>query len=197
MSGKYLQRADIVLASASPRRKELLESLGLKFDVIPADIDEDIHISRPATLVKELSARKAEGVKAEDACVIGSDTVVYRRGKLYGKPHTERNAMAMLGELQGKWHTVYTGVTVLYEGKKYTFCVRSRVKFKRMSEADVARYVSEKKPLDKAGAYGIQDGEVVEGYRGSYSNIVGLPLERLTKIMERIGAVYVDSRPLN
>ncbi len=193
MGEKYSQRAHIVLASASPRRKELLESLGLSFDVRPADIDEDIHIDEPAELVKELSKRKAAGVKAEGACVIGSDTVVYARGKMYGKPHTEDRAREMLGELEGRWHTVYTGVTVLYGGERRTFSVSSRVKFKRMSAADIDRYVREKKPLDKAGAYGIQDGEVVEGYKGSYSNIVGLPLERLTKIMERMGVIYVNS----
>ena len=196
MGEKYSQKADVVLASASPRRRDLLDSIGLKFEVKPADIDENVGITSPKKLVRTLSRLKAEAADAGDACVLGSDTVVYARGKLFGKPHTEDGAKAMLGELNGRWHTVYTGVTLIYGGEKRTFVARSRVKFKRMSEDDIARYVSQKQPLDKAGAYGIQDGEVVQTYRGSYSNIVGLPLEKLTKIMIRIGAIYGNDRPV-
>ncbi len=190
MDKRYASAAPILLASASPRRRELLEGLGIDFEVRPADIDESADIRDPAKLVRVLSRRKAEAVSSEGACVIGSDTAVYCRGKIYGKPHTEEGAIKMLSELNGKWHAVFTGVTVIFGGKERTFCVKSRVKFKLMSEDDIESYVRTKRPLDKAGAYGIQDGEVVEKYRGSYSNIVGLPLEALIKITKRIGVIY-------
>lgn len=189
MSG-YAQRGRIVLASASPRRRELLESLGIDFAVIPADVDEDIGAKGPVALVKALSKKKAEAVATGNECVIGSDTVVYARGKVIGKPYTVENAIKTIGMLNGRWHTVYTGVTVLYKGEASTFAEKSRVKFKRMSDEQISAYVNEKLPLDKAGAYGIQDGEVVEKYAGSYSNIVGLPLEKLTKTLKRIGVIY-------
>lgn len=189
--GGYVQSADIVLASSSPRRRELLESAGLKFQVRPANIDESGAKGKsPKALVQELSEKKAEAGRRDGACVIGGDTVVYARGKIYGKPHTEEGAMEMLAELSGRWHTVYTGVTVLFEGRARTFAVRSKVKFKRLDPAQIREYVLTKRPLDKAGAYGIQDGEVVQKYRGSYSNIVGLPLEKLIKNMKRMGIVH-------
>lgn len=194
---KYLQNANIVLASASPRRAELLTSVGLKFEVSPADIDENIGVKRPKKLVEELARRKAEAIEADGSCVIGGDTVVYARGKLYGKPHTAERAEQTLKELSGRWHTVYSGVAIVYNGKTRAFHVASRVKFRRMSDAEIAEYVKDKSPLDKAGAYGIQDGEVVAKYRGSYSNIVGLPLEKTIKIMQRMGIIYGNDRSVD
>ncbi len=184
------QNCDIILASASPRRRELLTDMGLRFDVCPADIDEEgVRQRSPRSLVKTLSRLKAEKAAKDGAAVIAADTVVVFRGRIFGKPHNETNAVRMLSAMSGKWHTVYTGVTVLYDGKRHTFSARSRVKFKALSAEDIASYVDRVKPFDKAGAYGIQDNEVVEKYRGSYNNIVGLPTERLAVVLNRAGAL--------
>lgn len=181
---------NIVLASSSPRRREILSRLGLCFDVIPADIDENaVDEKSPSKYVKKLSKLKAEAVKADGRTIIAADTTVYRRGKFYGKPHTEENAVKMLSELRGKRHSVYTGVTVACNGKSVTFAVKSSVKFLNMSDEEILAYVSECKPLDKAGAYGIQDKQVVEKYSGSYTNIVGLPSEKLVEVLRRYGVI--------
>jgi len=180
----------IILASASPRRKELLEKAGLDFDVLPADIDESkIRAASPRLLVKRLSRAKARAIDRADGAVIGADTVVVYGGMVYGKPHTKDNAVAMLSKLCGRWHSVYTGVTVVYGGRETCFCVRSRVKLKALSIAQIADYVDEINPIDKAGAYGIQDGRLVEKYKGSYTNIVGLPMEKLSDALGRAGVI--------
>ena len=208
----------IILASASPRRKEILSSMGLEFEVIPTDADEStVSAKRPARLVKKLSALKANALTADmigangldgDGCigadnsagatepnkdglqsptVIGADTVVVFRGEVLGKPHSEENAVNMLKRMQGKWHSVYTGVTVKCADQSVCFSVRSRVKMRALSDEEILNYVKDAKPLDKAGAYGIQDGRVVQKYRGSYTNIVGLPKEKLAKVLAGLG----------
>lgn len=179
----------IVLASASPRRKQLLDEAGMDFEVLPADIDESaIRASSPRRLVKRLSMAKARAVSG-DATVIGADTVVVYRGRVYGKPHTKENAVVMLSKLCGNWHSVYTGVTVCCGGEEFCFCVRSRVKLKALDKEEIAKYVDEINPIDKAGAYGIQDGRLVEKYKGSYTNIVGLPMEKLAETLVRAGVI--------
>lgn len=187
---------DIVLASASPRRREILDGMGLKYTVKPADIDEDaIAIADPCELVKTLSRAKAEAVfcKFCDSTVIAADTVVYL-DKVYGKPHDFANAVAMLKQLQGKWHTVYTGVTVINSRASVTFFDASTVKFKELSDKQIEDYVRDCKPFDKAGAYGIQDKRIVEKYEGSYTNIVGLPKEKLADALGELGVIDVDDR---
>lgn len=186
----------LVLASASPRRRELLGGAGYVFDVIPADVDENaIKAKKPRSLVKRLASAKARAVydNVGNAVVIGADTVVYRR-KTYGKPVDCADAKRMLKELNGKTHAVYTGVCILSENGEQCFAVRSLVRFKKMTDGEIKRYVEECKPLDKAGAYGIQDKQVVGGYRGSYSNIVGLPVEKLTKILTKAGFANGNDR---
>ncbi len=185
-----MQKSDkrIILASASPRRREILTDMGLRFEVLPADIDESAtRAARPSELVKKLSKVKACAADACDGVVIGADTVVVMGGKVYGKPHTEENALEMLKKLCGRWHTVYTGVTVRRGGESKSFTVRSRVKLKNLSEEEIRSYIADTNPLDKAGAYGIQDGRVVEKYRGSYTNIVGLPKEKLASVLAGFG----------
>lgn len=178
----------IILASASPRRKELLDDLGLKFEVMPTDSDESaVHEKSPRRLVKRLALLKASKIADPSAVVIGADTVVALKGRVFGKPHTVDNAVATIEALNGRWHKVYTGVAVLCGEKKYVYAVCSRVKFKKLSQRQISDYVADTMPLDKAGAYGIQDGRIVEKYRGSYSNIVGLPTERLSRILKRLG----------
>ncbi|MDE6060963.1 MAG: Maf family protein [Clostridia bacterium] len=178
----------VVLASASPRRREILTDMGIEFEILPSDIDESrIKAASPRLLTKKLAVAKAEAVGVSGATVIGADTVVVLGGKVYGKPHTKDNAVRMLGELCGRWHTVYTGVCVTCDGEKISFTVRSKVKLKALGKEEITRYVDDANPLDKAGAYGIQDGRVVEKYRGSYTNIVGLPKEKLASVLARIG----------
>lgn len=177
----------VVLASASPRRLELLSEVVSDLTVSPSDIDEsDVKATSPRALVKELSKRKALAVLPQDGnsekVVIGADTVVYRN-KLYGKPHDRADAIRILNELNGKRHYVFTGVTVISKGIVRTFVVRSSVRFKSLSQEEIERYVDEYRPYDKAGAYAVQEGVVVKSYRGSLTNIIGLPMEKLIKVL--------------
>lgn len=177
----------VVLASASPRRLELLSEVVSDLTVSPSDIDEsDVKATSPRALVRELSKRKALAVLPQDGnsekVVIGADTVVYRK-KLYGKPHDRADAIRILNELNGKRHYVFTGVTVISKGIVRTFAVRSSVRFKSLSQEEIERYVDEYRPYDKAGAYAVQEGVVVKSYRGSLTNIIGLPMEKLIKVL--------------
>ena len=180
-----------ILASTSKRRSQILEGMGISFDIVPSNFDESTVFEKsPQTLVKRLSAEKANTVKNDNAVVIGADTIVIKGTRRFSKPETEDRAIEMLKQLRGAWHTVYTGVTVNYLGKTETFAVKSKVKLKALSDEQIVKYVKECQPLDKAGAYGIQDETVVEEYRGSYTNIVGLPRERLAKTLEKFGVYY-------
>ncbi len=176
---------DIILASGSPRRKELFEKYGLSFVVEAADIDEDVFRTLPpkrltiatATAKGEAVAQKYTG---EQKLIISADTVVYRK-KLYGKPSSLANAVEILAELTGRWHSVFTGVSIIdtKSGKRRSFAVRSLVKLKKMSLAEINDYVEKYRPLDKAGAYAIQENCMVEKYVGDYENIIGLPMKKL------------------
>ncbi|MDE5616885.1 MAG: Maf family protein, partial [Clostridia bacterium] len=122
----------------------------------------------------------------KDCLKISAYTVVYKDGKIYGKPKDRAQAIEYLNELNGDKHLVYSGVAIYFNGKVYSFYDRSAVLFKRLSEKEIADYVDGGSPMDKAGAYGIQDDEVVAGYRGSYTNIVGLPMEKLKEKLDVI-----------
>lgn len=176
----------IILASGSPRRKKLLEQIGLKFDVVPADIDEDdINEQDPAKFVMELARRKAKHVAKfnTDKIVIGSDTTVYLNEELLNKPATEHEAYEMLTRLSGKTHQVYTGVALVHHDadKSVNFYVKTDVTFRELGEREKYAYIATGSPMDKAGSYGIQDdfGSVfVEKIAGCYYNIVGFPLSK-------------------
>ena len=187
---------NIILASASPRRRELLERAGISFSVCPSQGEEQITVSDPAEVVEELSEQKAREVflKTEgDILVIGADTVVAVNGKILGKPKDQEEAKQMLRSIQGDSHEVYTGVTLLdrEEGqeRQRTFHVMTKVVFYPMSEEEIQRYVDTKEPLDKAGAYGIQGkaGIFVKEIRGDYNNVVGLPVARLYQELKEMG----------
>lgn len=178
----------IILASASPRRKELLGQLGLDFEIRVSDVEERITQKVPAKVVEELSAQKAEAVFRHtegDVLVIGADTVVALDERILGKPADEVGAVRMLQDLQGRAHYVYTGVTLYFrEGDtewSKTFSEETKVYFYPMTEAEIQAYVDTKEPMDKAGAYGIQGlgGKFVEKICGDYNNVVGLPIARL------------------
>ncbi len=193
-----MQRKQVVLASKSPRRIQLLKELGLEFQIIPADVDEkSVKAKTPVKLVKKLSELKAQTVKencaCQKACIISADTIVVFKGRIFGKPIDENNAFEMLKFLNGRTHKVLTGVTVINACKHITFAVTSKVKFKRMTDAEIKSYISVCKPLDKAGAYGIQDKQIVESYNGSYTNIVGLPIEKLSKVLLKEGVINVGN----
>ena len=184
----------IVLASASPRRKEILEITGLKFTVCVSDYEEDLDLSlRPRELARFLSRKKAEAVayKYKNSIIIAADTFIVFRNRLLGKPHTENEAEKMLRLLNGRAHAVITGFTILDTGtsKKISRSVETTVYFKRLSSEEMRAYVRSKEPLDKAGAYAIQGlGAVfIEKIEGDFFNVVGLPLCALTESLKKFG----------
>jgi len=180
----------VILASGSPRRKELLESAGIEFDIIVSDVDEDIDVSEPALLVKELALLKAAAVakiQKQHALVIGADTVVSIGGNILGKPNNGADAKRMLNMLSGRAHQVYTGVCVVdsNSGVSVSMHQTTNVIFKLLTRKQIRDYVATKEPLDKAGAYGIQGlgGRLVKYIIGDYNNVVGMPVELLLRIL--------------
>ena len=180
----------LILASNSPRRKELLSMLGYEFVVKASDCDESTDITEPAELVKELSLRKAKEVKvgAEDT-VIGSDTVVAINGKILGKPVDENDAAKMLKMLSNKTHTVYTGVTVIQNDMQITEVISCDVTFKKMTETEILNYIKTKEPMDKAGAYAVQGkgSAFVEKLNGDYFAVVGFPCCYVNTVLNKLG----------
>ena len=178
----------IILASASPRRRELLKRI-CDFEVRPSDCDEECDIKEPQALVRELSKRKAAAVSGD--VVIAADTVVYHEGKILGKPRDAKDAALMLRSLSGKTHEVYTGVSVKKDGAVRTFSERSRVKFYDLEDALIDEYVASGEPLDKAGAYGIQGKGclLVESIEGDFFNVMGLPVARIYRVLLEMGAI--------
>ncbi len=183
------------MASASPRRKELLGELIRDFEIIPAKGEEDPDgFSTPAELVQGLARQKAEEVAnaygGKTKYVLGSDTVVALNGRVLGKPKTEAEAKDMLRALSGRTHDVYTGVCISYpcgdKRKVLTDVCRTEVVFETLSDAFIDGYVKTGSPMDKAGAYGIQDGGLVKEIKGSYSNVVGLPLELVKEMLNKL-----------
>lgn len=178
----------IILASGSPRRRELLEQTGYEFEIEVSDADENIQADDPGELVEQLSFRKADAVARkhlqEQACmVIGADTVVVQDREVLGKPNGEQGAVEMLKELSGRTHQVYTGVSLflIKDGKltaSQSFHVCTDVTMRPMSDREIADYVATGEPMDKAGAYGIQGKAAVfiSGIHGDYYNVVGLPV---------------------
>ncbi len=184
----------IVLASGSPRRKELLEMLGVRdLVILPAAGEEKAagHPS-PAELVKQLASRKAHEVAARcgtDDVVIAADTVVWHRGSVLGKPRSEEEAAAMLRSLSGEEHEVYTGVSVLRGGLELLESEKSTVRFRPLSEREIRAYIATGEPMDKAGAYGAQGKAslFVEHIDGDFFNVMGLPLYRLGQMLKKQG----------
>lgn len=183
----------IVLASQSPRRKELLGRMGLEFVTQASKIDESAFDGLEAReLVATLSREKAQWIARQldgETLVIGADTVVVRDGAALGKPKDAEDAVAMLLSLSGRDHQVCTGMTVCRGDRVLTQVEETQVTFRELTEAEVRQYVSTGEPMDKAGAYGIQGlgGLLVEGIRGDYSNVVGLPVCRLGQMLKDFG----------
>ena len=192
---KYLFEVDmLVLASASPRRKELLEKTGLRFEIIVSDIEEKITKSAPDEMVKSLARQKAMAVYeklAPDRVVIGADTIVEAGGKVLGKPADADEAFKMLRMLSGKQHSVYTGVSVISGGIDISFAERTKVTFYELTDEEIKGYTATGEPLDKAGAYGIQGrgALLVKKIEGDYNNVVGLPIARLYRSLSRLALI--------
>lgn len=183
----------LILASGSPRRRELLDLMGLTYTVETPDVDESFS-GRPSETVMEISRRKAAAVAARhsDSIIIAADTLVFADGAL-GKPHTPERAKEMLRSLAGNWHHVYTGITVINtrSGRILRNVDKTRVHLVPMTEQEIDAYVVTGEPLDKAGAYGIQGmgGMFVDRIDGSYSNVVGLPMSMLRIMLAQVGGV--------
>lgn len=176
----------LILASASPRRAQLLRALGLPFSVVPTEVPEVApEFLSPAETAQLNAVRKAQAaaIRHPDSLIIGADTMVTASGVHYGKPASLAEAEAMLAQLQGRVHQVATGVCLIHQsgGRRRVFAVTTAVTFRRLGPGEIREYLSSIHPFDKAGGYAIQDGghTIIECIHGSYSNVVGLPLERL------------------
>ena len=178
----------LILASGSPRRRELLSQAGIEYIVEPADIDETTTETLPTKVVEDLSRQKALAVSKNHPgeIVLAADTVVAFDDKILGKPVDEEDAFMMLSELSGRTHQVYTGVTIVYtDGSVNTFSECTEVTMYENSPETIRNYIASGEPMDKAGAYGIQGigAVLVESIKGDYNNVVGLPLARVYRML--------------
>lgn len=187
----------IILASASPRRAEILRMTGLKFDIAASDYKEELNLTlKPRALARFLSRKKAEAVahKYGNAIIITADTFIVLNKRLLGKPHTYKEAEKMLKMLNGKAHSVITGFTIMDTGRSKVLSrsVETKVYFRKLDAVEIKAYVKTGEPLDKAGAYAVQGlGAVfIEKIDGDFFNVVGLPLCALTESLEKFG-IYV------
>jgi septum formation protein len=185
---------DIVLASASPRRSELLKRLGLEFEIIPANIDEaNIRGLEPENYTVDIAYKKAVDIANKthkSSLIIAADTIVVKDA-IMGKPTDEKEAFEMLKALQGQWHEVITGIAVIDSENKTSIMdyEKTLVKMTSLSDVEIQTYISSGEPMDKAGAYGIQGlgAMIVERIEGCYFNVVGLPLNKLNVMMRNFG----------
>lgn len=181
----------IILASKSPRRKEILENLGLKFEIIAADADESSDIRTPELLVCELAKIKGRAVletldPVEDCLIIACDTLVYADGEFLGKPKDKKDAERMIRMLSGKTHKVVSGIYLYYLGSEVTDAAVTEVTFDKLMDEEIDIYVSSNEPYDKAGAYAIQGkaGVFVSSIKGDYFNVVGMPVNLLYRTLK-------------
>jgi septum formation protein len=189
-----IQNRKIVLASSSPRRKELLEKIGLTFSIDPSDYDEKLPLDmNPEGIAKIISLQKAlkVGQKYSDAIIIAADTFGFFRGRIIGKPANTHEAKSILKTLSGKSHRVITGYTILDTSNKQvtTHSIETRVYFKKLTPEEIDNYIKTGEPLDKAGAYGIQGlgSVIVNKIEGDYYNVMGLPLRALAESLKKFG----------
>ena len=185
----------LVLASASPRRCEILKNAGYSFEICPADIDENITENlKPSGVVGTLSKQKAKAVfekieNKQDVAVLGSDTIVALNGQILGKPKNEEEAFSMLRQLSGKTHEVYTGVCIVTSSCTQSFFDCTAVEFQGLSDDQIRAYISTGEPMDKAGAYGIQGKGcvLIKGINGDFFSVMGLPIAKTAKMLKDIG----------
>jgi septum formation protein len=188
------QNHRIILASSSPRRKELLAGLGLKFSVIPSDVSEELEKTySPEEMVKELAHRKAEAVarQVDQGLIIGSDTIVVLDGEVLGKPRDKAEAFSMLTRLQGREHEVFSGVSIV-DARTYEYETgfqSTKVHMRSLSDREITLYIATEEPMDKAGSYAIQGigATLVERINGDYFTVVGLPLALTAQYLRNFG----------
>ena len=190
----------VILASQSPRRRELLTLIGIPHEVRPADIDESLLPNEaPGPHAERLARAKAATVARDnpDAIVIGSDTIVVVDGDVLGKPRNEAHAEEMLARLSGRSHTVMTAVAVQWNGRELSAVEEVGVTFRPLTPVEIRAYIGTGEPMDKAGAYGIQGfgATNISGVDGDYFSVMGLPLQRMTRLMAELGLVYRFGAP--
>ena len=190
----------VVLASKSPRRKEILENLGLKFDVIVADADESCNIADPLERVNALAAIKGRAVlerlgDCADTLVIASDTLVYADGEFLGKPRDREDARRMIKMISGKAHSVVSGLYLYLGGKEFVGAGETKVIFDKMTDGEIEDYISSPEPYDKAGGYAVQGlaSLYVSGIEGDYFNVVGLPVNLMYKALKSEFGIELNS----
>lgn len=179
----------LILASNSPRRRELLSQLDYPFEIIPSNCEEITTATKPTDIVQELATLKAKEVYANhpDCVVIGCDTVVDFNGVIFGKPKDRADAWRMLKALSGKTHFVHTGVCILSPVGEWIFCDSTEVRFRELSDKEIQTYIDNGEADGKAGAYGIQDdSHFAASYEGDFDNVVGMPVYRVRKILDTI-----------
>jgi MAF protein len=194
----------IILASSSERRISLLKKTGINFTAVNHNLEkeplfEESGKNMPLALedfVRNLALMKAESLQDEypENWIIGSDTLIFKEGAVYGKPENMESAFKMLKELSGKTHEVYTGICLINKSKNIyiTDCDKTRVKIKPLNDKEIERYLSEYPPFDKAGSYGIQDEHgIVESYEGSFENVLGLPVQKLLPLLKKYNLINV------
>jgi len=189
----------IILASGSPRRREILDQVGIKYEAKPSDKEEIITSTNPAQVVKELSLMKANDIlegEEGDCVVIGADTVVSSDNKILGKPKNEEDAIQMIQNLCGRAHSVFTGVAIIKKEngnqEVQNFYVETKVNVVKMTEEEIKAYVETKEPMDKAGAYAVQGkfAPYIEGLEGDYYNVVGFPISAICKELKEMNIAY-------
>ncbi|MDR6630899.1 Maf-like protein [Acinetobacter lwoffii] len=186
--------ARIILASSSPRRRELLQQLGLSFDIYSPEIDESVQAGESvAAYVERLARAKADAVaeRYPNAIIIAADTSLGVDQEILGKPESKQHAIEMWTKISGRWHDVYSGVCVRTKHEKYSIVVRTQVEFQILSAADMESYWATGEPLGKAGAYAIQGiaARYIPKIQGSYSNVVGLPLYETVQLLQTVKAL--------
>ncbi|MEJ2658025.1 MAG: Maf family protein [Desulfobacterales bacterium] len=191
----------LILASTSPRRRSLLEQAGLKFSVIPSNIDENkIPLAEPETYARILSEAKADSVsqKYPNKWVIGADTIVLKNGTILGKPETMDDARSMLKQLSGQTHQVLTGYAIVCKAKnkKFSETIKTDVLFKQLTDEEIEWYIRTKEPFDKAGSYAIQGlgTFLVKSIHGSYTNVVGLPVCEIIEFLIKEGIIHIGEK---
>ena len=190
----FKKMAHLILASSSPRRRELLQQLGLSFDIYSPDVDESVLENESiAAYVERLAQVKAEAVARQypDAIIIAADTSLGVNNEILGKPQSKQHAFEMWGKISGRWHDVYTGVCVRTKEEKYSIVVRTQVEFQPLNAGEMESYWATGEPLGKAGAYAIQGiaARYIPKIQGSYSNVVGLPLYETVQLLQTVKAL--------
>lgn len=184
--------ARLILASSSPRRKDILKLVHQSFEIIVSNADESVSRSlSPEEIVMSLAKKKANAVAQnnQDAYVIGADTIVYFNRQILGKPADAREAKEMLSMLSGNTHSVYTGTTVIHGNKEETFYEKTDVTFWKLTEEEIEQYIHTGEPFDKAGSYGIQGygATLVRAIHGDFFSVVGLPIAKLYRTLQKMG----------